>query len=173
MRNTHGEGALLVAFTALIACADPANRIAGPTTSSADIQLGTDATAERAALSKIARLVAVSLDNEPARQHLKRDMRAAPFREHKLELGAYLRSKDGKALLSRMVALNGGTEDDLFSTLSTIRRLEFYMPVPSHREKWTGSSDVIVASELDESEPIVAFDKSGSEVTVDSRIAPT
>src|SRR3954469_12028522 len=133
MRNTHGEGALLVAFTALIACADPANRIAGPTTSSADIQLGTDATAERAALSQIARLVAVAMDNEPARQHLKRDMRAAPFREHKLELSWYLTSKDGRALLDRMAALGGG-EQSVFATLAKIRRLELCMPVAPQRE---------------------------------------
>src|SRR5436305_15161120 len=131
MKHTHGEGVLFVALlVALAACADPTSRTVG-VSASQNILSQSSAPApgeERASLSKIARLVAVSLDNEPARQHLKRDMRAAPFREHKLELGAYLRSKDGKALLASMVAANGGTEDDLFATLSTIRPLEFYMP---------------------------------------------
>src|SRR3954463_8788958 len=173
MRNTHGEGALLVAFTALIACADPANRIAGPTTSSADIQLGTDATGERAALSQIARLVAVAMDNEPARQRLKRDMRAAPFREHKLELASYLRSRDGSALLARMAALNGGNEADIFSTLAAIRPLEFYMPVATHRESWKGRDDVLVVSQLDQWTPLTAFDKTGRPVTLDRKTPPT
>ncbi|HEV2018379.1 MAG TPA: hypothetical protein VGQ98_08775 [Gemmatimonadaceae bacterium] len=176
MKHTHGEGVLFVALlAALAACADPASRTVGlsvpnnaesePTPSSAN--------EERAALSKIARLVALAMDNEPARQHLKRDMRAAPFHEHKLELVLYLRSKDGKALLDRMVKQSGETESDLFKTLSTIRRLEFYMPVAKHRESWTGNDDVLVVSQLAESDPIVAFDESGSEVTLDRNVAPT
>ena len=176
MKHTHGEGVLFVALlAALAACADPASRTVGlgvpnnaqsePTPSSPN--------EERAALSKIARLVAVAMDNEPARQHLKRDMRAAPFREHKLELAPYLRSKDGKALLDRMVRLSGGTQTELLSTLSSIRRLEFYMPVAAHRESWTGSADVLVVSQLDEREPIVAFDESGAEVALDRKVAPT
>ncbi|HEY8852206.1 MAG TPA: hypothetical protein VIM36_08510 [Gemmatimonadaceae bacterium] len=176
MKHTHGEGVLFVALlAALVACSDPATRTIGlgvphnvrsePTPSSP--------TEERAALSAIARLVAVVMDNEPARQHLKRDMRAAPFREHKLELAPYLRSKDGKALLDRMASANGGTEAELLSTLSGIRRLEFYMPVAAHRESWTGNADVLVVSQLSEAEPIVAFDRNGTEVALDRKIAPT
>ncbi|MEA2763778.1 MAG: hypothetical protein QOK07_182 [Gemmatimonadaceae bacterium] len=175
MKHTHGEGVLFVALIAgLAACTDPASRTVGlgvrhsaqsePSRSSPND--------ERAALSRIARLVAVALDNEPARQHLKRDLRAAPFHEHKVELAPYIRSKDGKALRDRMVGLSGGTETELFGTLSSIRRLEFYMPVATHRESWTGSSDVLVASQLDEVEPIVAFDESGAEVALDIKIAP-
>ena len=176
MKHTHGEGVLFVAMlAALVACADPASRTVGlsvpnnaqnePTPSSAN--------EERAALSKIARLVAVAMDNGPARQHLKRDMRAALFHEHKLELAPYLRSKDAKTLLDRMVRLSGGSESELFRTLSAIRRLEIYMPVPKQRESWTGNDDVLVVSQLDESEPIVAFDQSGSVVTLDRDVAPT
>ena len=175
MKHTHGEGVLFVALLAgLAACADPASRTVGlgvphnaqtePTPSSPN--------EERAALSKIARLVAVALDNEPARQHLKRDMRAAPFHEHKLELAPYLRSKDGKALLDRMVTLSGGNETGLLSALSSIRRLEFYVPVVSQRESWTGSESVLVASQLDERDAIVAFDESGAEVALDINAAP-
>ena len=173
MRIRHGEGALLVAFTALVACADPANRIAGPTTSSADIQVGIAAPSEeRAALSQIARLVAVALDNEPARQHLKRDMRSAPFREHKLQLTSYLRSKDGASLLGRMVAASGRSETALFSTLDAVRPLEFYMPAAKHREKWNGKADVLVVSQLDEASPIVAFDEAGRTIALDRDAPP-
>ncbi|MDQ6872237.1 MAG: hypothetical protein M3037_09555 [Gemmatimonadota bacterium] len=175
MKHTHGEGVLFVALlAAFVACADPATRTVGlgvpqngqsePTPSSPN--------EERAALSKVARLVAVALDNEPARQHLKRDMRAAPFHEHKLELAPYLRSRDGKTLLDRMVSASGGTEAQLLRTLSSIRRLEFYMPVATHRESWTGSSDVQVVSQLDEADPIVAFNERGAEVALDLKVTP-
>ena len=112
MKHTHGEGVLVLALLAcLTACTDPATNTTGPSIAS-DVRTepaSASSSAERAALSKIARLVAVAMDNEPARQHLKRDLKAAPFREHKLQLGTYLRSKDGRALLDRMVASGGGS----------------------------------------------------------------
>jgi hypothetical protein len=60
----------------------------------------------------------------------------------------------------------------LSETLAAIRPLEFYMPVARQRESWTGSADVLVVSQLDESEPIIAFDKRGGEVALDRNIAP-
>ena len=175
MRHTHGDGVLVFAlFGALAGCADPSSRTVGPSPSN-DI-VGGPTTAvpneERFALTKIARLVAVAMDNEPARQHLKRDMRSAPFREHKLELTSYLRSMGGRALLASMAAQTRGGDTDVFGTLATIRPLEFYMPVEKHRESWTGKEDVLVVSQLDESGPIVAFDEKGREVALDRKIAP-
>jgi hypothetical protein len=175
MRYTHGEGVLVLAlFAALIACADPASRTVGPAGSKDIVTEPTPAPAseERVALSRIARLVAVAMDNEPARQHLKRDMRSAPFHEHKLQLTSYLRSKDGRALLEGMAARTRGGESDVFGALAAIRPLEFYMPVVKHRESWTGKGDVLVVSQLDESAPIVAFDERGREVSLDRRVAP-
>src|SRR6476469_8755452 len=124
MGHTHGERALVVALSVVIAgCAEPASRIVAPS-QSADViaNPASPPSQERTALTKIAQLVAQAMDNEPARQHLKRDMRAAPFREHKLELGSYLKSKDGRALLERMAELGGG-EGNVFATLAEIRAL--------------------------------------------------
>ncbi|MDP9206615.1 MAG: hypothetical protein M3P12_14395 [Gemmatimonadota bacterium] len=175
MKRTHGEEALFLALLAcLAACADPPGNSTGPSISR-DIGAETPSATsspERAALTKIARLVAVSMDDEPARQHLKRDLKAAPFREHKLQLGVYLQSNDGRPLLDRMVASAGGSERDLLATLAAVRPLEFYMPVAKHRESWTGTADVLVVSQLDESEPIVAFDQRGREVALDRKNAP-
>ncbi|HEX7595000.1 MAG TPA: hypothetical protein VF387_01530 [Gemmatimonadaceae bacterium] len=175
MKNTHGEGVLVLAlFAALVSCGDPATRTVGPNTSK-DIAADPSSSAggeERVALTRIARLIAQAMDNEPARQHLKRDMRAAPFKEHKLELGSYLRSKDGRALLDAMVAKSGGGEAEVFGPLAAIRPLEFYMPVAKHRESWTGKGDVLVVSQLDESEAIVAFDESGRSVSLDKKLPP-
>jgi hypothetical protein len=175
MKHTHGEEALvLVLLACLTACTDPVTTTTGLSISR-DVTTepaSNSSSPERAALTQIARLVAVSMDNEPARQQLKRDLRAAPFREHKLQLGTYLRSNDGKTLLDRMVAAGGGTEREVLATLSAVRPLEFYMPVAKHRESWTGSADVLVASQLDESEPVVAFDAKGRQVALDVKAAP-
>lgn len=175
MKHPHGERVLVPAlFACLSACADPVTGTIDPAISP-DVRTAAAAespTAERVALTKITRLVASAMDNEPARQHLKRDMRAAPFKEHKLQLSAYLQSQDGKPLLDRMVASSGGTAGDLLATLAGIRPLEFYMPFAKHRESWTGSGEVLVVSQLDESEPIVAFDARGREIALDRNTAP-
>jgi len=175
MKHTHGEGVLVLALLAcLSACANTVDDTIGPTISREvrSDPAPSSSGAERAALTRIARLVAEAMDNEPARQHLKRDLRAAPFREHKLALSSYLHSKDGGALLERIVALNGGVERDLFDMLTSIRPLELYMPVAKHRESWTGSADVLVVSQLDESEPIVAFDQTGRQIVLDRNGPP-
>jgi len=174
MKHTRGEGALFLALLALASCADPVGRTVAPP-SPKDIVSETSSAAltpERVALNRIARLVAEAMDNEPARQHLKRDMRAAPFREHKLELTSYLESKDGKALLARMAELNGGDEAAIFSTLRAIRPLEFYMPVAKHRESWKGKQDVLVVTQLDQWTPITAYDEAGKEVALDRKTPP-
>jgi len=180
MKHTHGEGVLVVALVAALSgCVDPATRAVAPeispdarvrpTPSSAS----SSSSEERAALTRIAQLVAVAMHNEPARQHLKRDLKGSRFREQKLKLSTYLRSKDGSALLDRMARASGGSATDVLSTLDAIRPLEFYMPVAKHREKWTGQEEVLVVSQLNESEPIVSFDQTGREVTLDRDVPPS
>lgn len=174
MRHTRGEEALVFAlFAVLGACSDPVSRTVAPPSPNivASASSGTPSE-ERVALNTITRLIAVSLDGEPVRQQVKRDLRAAPFREHKLELATYLRSRNGGTLLTRMAAANNSDEAAVLATLSAIRPLEFYMPVPAHRETWTGKADVLVVSQLEESTPIVAFNEAGGEVALDRKTAP-
>lgn len=175
MRLTQCKGVPVLALLVVLGgCADAVSHTVAPSATK-DISATAEAqavTEERASLTEIARLVAQSMDNEPARQHLKRDMRAAPFREHKLQLTSYLTSKDGRALLDRMSALGGG-EQQVLGTLSKIRPLEFYVPVASQRETWTGKADVLVVSQLDESQPIVSFDERGQVVSLDKKAPPT
>lgn len=176
MRLTHCKGVPVLALLVVLGgCADAVSRTVAPSTSK-DLAAGSGSspgvTEERAALTEIARLIAQSVDNEPARQHLKRDMRAAPFREHKLELTSYLTSKDGRSLLDRMSALGGG-EQRVLARLATIRPLELYVPVAAQRETWTGKADVLVVSQLDESEPIVSFDERGQTIALDKKTPPS
>lgn len=174
MRHTHGEEALVFAlFVALGACSDPVTRtMAPPSPEIVASANGGSPSEERVALNTITRLIAVSLNSEAARQQLKRDLRAAPFREHKVELSTYLRSRSGGALLTRMAAANNSDEAAVFATLAAIRPLEFYMPVPAHRETWTGKADVLVVSQLEESTPIAAFNEAGAEVQLDRKTPP-
>lgn len=171
-QNHRGTLAASLLLMALISCADPAGPVTAPTTGAPELSAGSDAAAdaERLALAKIGRLVATSLGDKSIRHQLRRDLRNAPFREHKLELGQYLRSDDGKELLANMA--RGESPDDILTLVDQIRSLEFYMPVRKHRETWVGDGEVLVAVQLEERDPIIAFDRSGRQRGLDPDTPP-
>ena len=172
-QKSRGRFAGLSFIMALGACADPVERVAAPIAENRDLvaPAASSSGPERDALAKIGKLVAVSLAERSARHQLKNDLRAAPFREHKLELGRYLRSENGKRLLASTVA--GKPDDDVLTLLDKVRPLEFYMPVRSHRETWVGDDEVLVAVQLEEEDPIVAFNARGEEIRLDPAAPPS
>jgi len=159
-------------MAALVACADPVERIAAPPDPATDVRAAeaAAAAAERAALERIGRVVALSLGERSARQQVKNELRAAPFKEHKLELGRYLRGDNGKQLLAR--ARGAGASDDVLTLIEQVRPLEFYMPVRKHRETWVGDEEVLVAVQLEEEDPIIAFNARGESIILDGEIPP-
>jgi hypothetical protein len=173
--RNRGRLAGLSFIVAVVACADGVERIAAPSASTQGVaDGGQDATvAERAALSKIGRLVAISLADRELRHRLKKDLRAARFKEHKLELSKYLRSADGKQLLRRMGATGDRSPDGILTALNQVRSLELYMPVRKHREEWVGDGELLVATQLEEDDPIVAFNGRGQEIRLDAATEPT
>jgi hypothetical protein len=172
--RNRGRLAGLSFIVAFVACADGVERIAAPPASTQAVaDGGHDATmAERAALSKIGRLIAISLADRQLRHRLKKDLRASPFKEHKLELGRYLRSADGTQLLRRMGATGKQSADAILTTLGQVRSLELYMPVRKHREDWVGDGELLVATQLEEDDPIVAFNARGQEIRLDASREP-
>src|SRR5215211_6517726 len=124
---------------------------------------------ERTALTTITRAVALALANDAFRSEVLTEMRNAPFKEHKLELRQYLNS----GRLARLASASGKAASSLASALQTVRALEFYMPVAAQRESWTGDANVLVASQLEEGEEIVAFDVKGRTVALIEASAPS
>ncbi|HLA13505.1 MAG TPA: hypothetical protein VJZ25_00645, partial [Gemmatimonadaceae bacterium] len=62
--------------------------------------------------------------------------------------------------------------DDVLTLLEQVRPLEFYMPVRKHRETWVGDDEVLVAVQLEEEDPIRAFNVRGEEITLDPGATP-
>lgn len=156
----------------IVACSDPAYRVSAPSTGSperAAVEAANSGTAERAALAKIGRIIATSLAEKSARNQLKTQLRAAPFKEHKLQLGSYLRSEAAKQLLARTHA---GASDEVLTLLGQVRPLEFYMPVRQHRETWVGDEEVLVAVQLEEEDAIIAFNARGEEIRLNGDSPP-
>ena len=162
----------LVALT-VVGCSDSVKPVTAPIAASTNQTIAeatNPANAERAALARIGRIVAMSLGEKSARNQLKNRMRAAPFKEHKLELSAYARSEEGKALLAKTAA--GKPTDDVLTLLGQVRPLEFYMPVRKQRENWVGDEEVLVAVQLEEEDPIIAFNARGEEIRLDADVPP-
>lgn len=170
-RSQQALAFLLIAASA-VACADRPLTLTEPvSTTGARLSMNSSTAApeERAALTELTRYVALALRDEALRKSLKADMRAAPFKEHKLELKKHLTP----ALLAKIASGSGASPAALAATLKAIRPLEVYLPVAAHRESWTGTADILVASQLDDGEPIVAYNLKGEQVAVSEETPPT
>ena len=162
--------AAFVLLTSSYGCADNALDATKPTVSTrASAAPGEPAGTERAALTTLTRAIALSLANDAIRAEVLRQMQAAPFKEHKLEMRTYL----NPGMLARTAAASGKRVDDITAALTTVRDLEFYMPVASQRESWTGDANILVASQLDDDEEIVAFDLKGRQVALTEASPPS
>jgi hypothetical protein len=161
------RGALgLGSAAALAACSD--NR---PPTALGPERVATEAASasesvskqEQSALVELTRAIAIALGDPGLRQQVRAHMSTAGVtNEFKLHLGNYLRG-GGDFLLARIAQRRGVSRDALLSLVNTVRPLEFYMPVAQHRGRWSGE-DVIVAAQLRENDPIVAFRPDGGPV---------
>lgn len=118
-------------------------------------------TDEGQAVLEIAELVARSLEDATIRQQVKRAMRDAPHLEHKLAVGPFLQSPAGGVLLSAMARNGDRNPSEVMDLLRRVRPLEMYMPVDRHRETWTGTPDVVVATLLDDHTIPAGFRTSG------------
>jgi hypothetical protein len=108
--------------------------------------------------ARIARAVALALAQEEVRMSVFRALGASPYRESKLHLRTALASSLGM-LASRASA----HAPNLNALLDSVVDLEFYMPVPAHRNQWNGGNDLIVAGVLkDDGRLPVAFDLEGT-----------
>jgi hypothetical protein len=159
----------IVGLVGSFGCADHAPDLTNPVVrEQASVAPTQSSTGERAALTTITRAVALALANDAFRAEVLTEMRNAPFKEHKLELRQYL----NPGRLARLAAASGKTASELASALQTVRPLEFYMPVPSQRESWIGDANILIASQLEEGDEIVAFDVKGRTVALTEASAP-
>lgn len=169
-RRSRGLCAALAAATLFLAACQDAGTLVSP--GGAETSASILAIDEHAAAAQLARAVAMALDDAGLRQRVKQDMRKAPMREHKLHLGNYLHGNGG-ILLAKMSQQTGRSREALLELLNRVRPLEFYMPVPDHREAWTGGPELLVAWRLDEEEVPAGYTLAGRQVQLDRETPPS
>lgn len=141
-------------LVAVMACVDRPGST-GPEETAALVGADTTARPER-----LARLFARSLQNPAFRAYVKAQLDASPVRENKLQFQAFLEAGDGRGLRT-LAAENGLTRMAVAAEAGAAIPLEIYLPVPAHRDAWSGDERVLVATALTDREAPVAFDVTG------------
>ncbi len=91
--------------------------------------------------------------------------------EHKLHFRDLL--QDGTLGLGPALARAfHGTPAQLLAALDSLVDFELYLPVPAHRQQWTGDASLIIASMLHEDEDPIAYNLDGQRLKDLSRTAP-
>jgi hypothetical protein len=162
-RPTHTLAALAV-FA--VACSDRA-----PMTT--PLEEGDPGTAVRAGppTEQLARLVALALADPAFRSELKARFDGSPYREHKLHFQRLLDADGGRARAA-IARASHIAEAELARQAGVLTELEIYLPVPEHRQAWSGDERVLVATAIHDRDAPVAFDLHGRRYVLSPYRAP-
>lgn len=109
---------------------------------------------------RIARRFAMALRNEEFRAQVYASLRASREAEGKVHLQRLLSANMGH-MAHELVTQTSGTDADLAADLDPSPPIEIYFPVPAHRLRWKGGTDVLVATAVGDHDAPVAFDLMG------------
>lgn len=168
--GTRVLAAVFVA-TALSACSPDATRPVRPSVQATLISQGV--TSRQAQQAEWARRVAVALADPALRQRIRNDLRDSPISEFKLQFSDYLRGPSGSRILERLAKTDAITEAAALQELTSMPPLELYMPVAEHRTTWRGGQDLIVATQVEDTDLPVAWDTQGQRVALSLSGPPT
>jgi hypothetical protein len=95
---------------------------------------------------EIARVLAVALQSPSLREELSQVLSRSTVREHKTHLQRFLASR-GARFGSDVATLSGLAPDAWVAAANRLSGLEVYLPVPAHRDAWTGGADLVVPTQ--------------------------
>ena len=124
----------------------------------------------QATAEQFARTLAVALKEPGMRGVLHQAMKESRFNEHKLVLQSFLQTPAGGRMVRAMAEAGGVDEAAVLGWAAQLPEMDFYVPFPEHRRTWTGSSEVVVASNIDVDDPrFTAYRVDGSSKRLNSR----
>jgi len=122
-------------------------------------------------MERLARRFARALRNPGFRSYVQRRLNDSPWREHKLPFGRFLREEQGRGLHD-LAGQAGAAEDSVARETADAPALEFYFPVPGHRDRWQGDENILVATAWADGDPPVAFTPAGDRVVLSPDTPP-
>ena len=136
-----------------------------------DNEPGPPETSERGVMEALARQVALAMGSDAFRAELRQQLELSPLREHKLPAAEFLAAR--QPLLAQAALVSAVDPGAIISLAGRTIPAELYFPVPGHREAWTGGTDVLVATAMDDDDAPVAFDTEGRRYRLDPRQPPS
>jgi hypothetical protein len=115
---------------------------------------------ERDSRERLARRLALAMADPAFRASVKSRLDASSVREHKIHFQRFLRSEGSRGLRD-VARLSHDSDTAVQSDAGRSVALEMYFPVPEHRARWDGGSDLLVATERVDGETPIAFDTRG------------
>lgn len=127
---------------------------------------------ERARDQRLARRVALALSDAGFRSEVLAATRGSTQREQRVRLQRFL-FQDGQRRLHAVARAAGERPEAARADLTEAPTMEMYFPVPSHRARWAGEADLLVATARRDGESPVAFDLRGRRHLLDPVRPPT
>ncbi len=127
--------------------------------------------ADRAAMDRLARRVALALGDAGFRAALKMELDQSTVSEQKIHFQRFLTASKSQAL-RQMARLAREDESKVEADAKAATPLELYFPVPAHRAAWSGGTDVLVASAREDRDAPIAYDVRGRRQVLSPDVPP-
>lgn len=142
------------------------------TSQSPDVRGTTVATEGLTPNQQLATYLALALNEPGVRQGLLTAMSASPFSEGKVFFGTE-HSGPLNGLIAQMAQAGGVSVAEIRKLIQESPDLEMYLPVPEHRNQWSGGEDYLVATVLEEGAKPHGVNPAGKEVSLSADTAPS
>ena len=157
---------LALALFSVAGCLDRA-----PTASDAGPVLVPTAGAPASPEEELARTLALGLRSPVLRAYLRAQLRASPYREHKVQFQQFL-ATGGQHAVQAIAAATHRPAASVTQAAGAAMPLELYLPVPAHRTAWMGEGRILVATAQADRDPPIAFDTAGQRYVLDPTTPP-
>ncbi len=114
------------------------------------------------------------MGDEKTRRVVRDAMRQSRVTEHKVVLQDFIQTSGGYALAEQVARVQRADVKGLVARISSLPRVDFYIPSRHHRLTWKGTADVAVVANMTASPPLRAFTIDGRSARIDTAgLVPT
>ena len=119
---------------------------------------------------RLAHALALALGDAAARVQLRNAFRGSPWNEHKLVLGDYAATPEGRRLVAAAAAAAGVAPATVLEWVAAVGPMDFYLPLQPQRQSWAGSGNIVVGLNTNGDDPtLTGYAPDGSVVHLDAR----
>lgn len=173
MKKSAWIGLGLCITGGVLACGDvtePSRAAARPSASvSTASTTSADAAVVGAEMDRVARALALAMNDAQSRAKVLAALRASPWNAHKLVLQEFVATPDGPQVLAEAAQRAGTSTGQLAASITALPALDFYAPFREQRRGWRATPGVVVMSTVNSDDTNIAgYDRGGSRVAHDA-----